>query len=271
MDDRIDRRRLLAGASGAVAALAAPSWLSSAAAAQLTPERGLESYRRMLCGPEGEEIFWWFIGDLHYQVPGKSVVPIARTLTIGGYTAGKSTPRTFRYKFREAGIIIDLDTGERLARNPFTNAPAEVPQVDEHPHDVDWAVQDDGSILKTQLGKASTLHMRWTETSANLLLLENTPGPASFSLAPGDAGVDWRTPESTRTVYAKRADLARPGFVPADMIFNVALKMKPAWLDTGAPGDHWFLVRGLGQKSRAKDVVNPDAVALVRRYFPNFL
>ena len=271
MDFRIDRRRLLVGASGASASLILPAWTSPAAAAPMSPERGLESYRRMLCGREGEEVFWWFIGDLHYQVPGKSVIPVARTLTIGGYTAGKSNARAFQYSFREAGIIIDLDTGDRLRRNPVTNAPAEVPLVDEHPHDVDWAVQDDGSILKTQLGKTSTLHMRWTETSANLLLLENTPGPMPFALTPGDSGADWKSLESTRTVYANRANLARPGFVPADMIFSVALKMKPAWLDSGVSGDHWFIVRGLGRKSRAKDVVNPDAVELVRRYFPKFL
>ena len=271
MNMELDRRRLLMGASGVAASLVMPTWGAAAKAGQLSPERSLDSYRRMLCGNKGEEVLWWFIGDLHYQQPGKSVVPVARTLTIGGYTAGESSPRAFRYKFREAGVIIDLDTGERLARNPLTNAPAEVPLVDEHPHDIDWAVQDDGNILKTQLGKTSKLDLRWTETSSSLLLLENTPGPQSFSLAPGDSGVDWKAAESTRTVYAKRANLARPGFVPANMIFNVALKLKPNWLDTGAPGDRWFIVRGIGQKSRAKEIVNNDALQIVRKYFPKYL
>ena len=269
MDIRLDRRGMLLGASGVAASMIVPAW--KADAAQLTPERGLESYRRMLCGPEGEEVLWWFIGDLYYQTPGKAVAPVARTLTIGGYTAGKSTARSFRYKFREAGIIIDLDTGDRLRRNPLTSAPAEVPLVDEEPEDIDWVVQDDGNILKTQHGRQSELVMRWTETTSNLLLLENTPGPMAFALAPGDRGTDWKSLESTRTVYAKRASLARPGFVPADMIFSVAIKMKPAWLDTGEPGDHFFIVRGIGKKSCKKDIVNQDAFDLVRRYFPKYL
>ena len=276
MGIELDRRRLCLGASGLAATLLLPSWSDSSTAAAapmtpLTPERGLASYRRMLCGAEGEEVLWWFIGDLHYQVPGKALTPVARTLTIGGYTAGSSSARAFRYRFREAGVIIDLATGERLARNPLTNEAADVPLVDEPPHDIDWAMQDDGSIVRSAHGQSSTLNLRWTETSANLLLLETQPGVNAFGLAPGDPGSDWKSPESTRTVYVKRAKLAGRGFVPADMIFNVALKMNPPWLATGESGDHWLIVRGLGQKSRAKDVVNPDAVALVRRYFPKFI
>ena len=271
MIDSLDRRRVLAGASGLAALLVLPSWCAAAAAAPMSPERGLESYRRMLCGPEGEEVLWWFIGDLHYQTAGKSVVPIARSLTIGGYTAYKSSPRAFRYQFREAGVIVDLATGERLQRNPLTNEAAEVPLVDEPPHDIEWAMQDDGSIVRTQHGSVSRLNLRWTETSANLLLLETQPGANAFGLAPGDRGVDWKAAESTRTVYAKRASLSQPGFVPAEMIFNVALKMSPPWLATASPGEHWLIVRGLGQKSRAKEVVNQDALDLVRRYFPGFI
>lgn len=267
----IDRRRLLTGASGLAASLFLPAWPARASAAPVSPERALESYRRMLCGPEGQEILWWFIGDLHYQTPGKSVVPVARSLTIGGYTAGKSSARAFRYQFREAGVIVDLATGERLLHNPLTREPAEVPLVDEAPHDIDWSMGDDGSITKTSHGHSTRLNLRWTETSANLLLLETQPGMNAFGLAPGDSGSDWKAVESTRTVYAKRASLSRPGFVPAEMIFNVALKMSPPWLATGTPGDHWLIVRGLGQKSRARDVVNRDALELVRRYFPKFL
>lgn len=271
MDIALDRRRVIAGASGLVASLAIPSWWNTAAAAPLSPERGLESYRRMLCGEAGQEIFWWFTGDLYYQLPGRSVMPVARTLTIGGYTAGKFTDRSFTYKFREAGVILDLDTGQRLERNPFTNAPVEVPLVDEEPHDISWVVQDDGSLLRTQHHKESKLHLRWTETSESLMLIETTPGPMAFSLAPADNGVDWKNLESTRTVYARRRNLARRGFVPAEMIFHVTLKMKPAWLDTGAPGDHYFIVRGLGEKTPATQVLHKDAVDLVRRYFPKFL
>ena len=270
-DIRLDRRAMLAGASGLAASLALPAWAATGPALPLTPERGLESYRRMLCGPKGEEVLWWFIGDLYNQVPGKSLVPVARSLTIGGYTAGESSSRAFRYKFREAGVIVDLKTGQRLEANPLTGAPAEVPLVDEHPHDIDWSVQDDGSIVRNQLGKTSTLNLRWTETSANLLLLETQPGLNAFGLAPGDAGTDWKEPESVRTVYAKRADLARRGFVSANMIFNVALKLSPPWLADGTPGPHWLIVRGIGQKSRAKEIVNRDALELVRRYFPKYL
>jgi hypothetical protein len=237
----------------------------------MTPERGLASYSRMLCGAPGEEVLWWFIGDLYVQQPGKAVIPIARSMTIGGYTAVSSSARAFRYRFREAGVIVDLATAEPLKHNPLTNEPAEVPLVDEQPHDIDWAMQDDGSILKTQHGKTSTLNLRWTETPANLLLLETQPGTQAFALAPGDAGVDWKALESTRTVYAKRAQLARPGFVPAHMVFHVALKFSPPWLATGTPGDQFLIVRGIGQKSRAKEVVNPDALSLVRRLFPKYL
>lgn len=267
---------MLIGASNAAAALILPAWTTPVGAAPVSPERGLESYRRMLCGPEGQEVLWWFIGDIHYQTPGKSVTPVARTLTIGGYTAGKSSARAFTYKFREAGVIIDLETGERLQRNPITNEPAEVPLVDEPPHDIEWAMQDNGSISRTEHGHTSTLNLRWTETSANLLLLETQPGTNAFALAPGDSGVDWKALESTRTVYAKRADLQRNGFVPAEMIFSVALKLSPPWLTPKpaageVPADHWLIVRGIGQKSRARDVVNRDALELVRRYFPKYL
>lgn len=266
-----DRRRILAGASGIATSLILPSWGAAATAAPLSPERSLESYRRMLCGAKGEEVLWWFIGDLYYHSPGKAVVPVARTLTIGGYTAGEASPRAFRYRFREAGVIIDLKTGLRLERNPLTGVPAEVPLVDEEPHDIDWVVQDDGNILKTQNGKTAKLNLTWTETSSNLLLLENTPGDNAFSLAPGDSGVDWKQLESTRTVYAKRAALVRPGFVPANMIFNVALKLSPPWLANGETGDHFFIVRGIGEKSRRREIVNQDAFDIVRRYFPKYL
>ncbi len=274
MDIELDRRRVLLGASGIAAYLMMPSWTAAGVAvpaSPVSPERALDSYRRMLCGAEGEEVLWWFIGDLHFHVPGKSLLPVARSLTIGGYTAGKSSARAFRYRFREAGVIVDLASGERLQHNPLSHEAAEVPLVDEPPHDIDWVMQDDGSITRSVHGQASTLHLHWTETSANLLLLETQPGENAFGLAPGDQGSDWKVPESTRTVYVKRASLARPGFVPAEMIFNVALKMSPSWLATQSPGDHWLIVRGLGQKSRAKDVVNLDALELVRRYFPKFL
>ncbi|NIJ08536.1 hypothetical protein FHS31_002157 [Sphingomonas vulcanisoli] len=271
MEMTLDRRRLLVGASGAAASLLLPAW-SSAEAAPLTPERGLDSYRRMLCGAEGEEVLWWFIGDIYLQTPGASVVPVARSLTIGGYTAETSGPRTFRYRFREAGVIVDLATGEPLRRNPITQAPvAQPPLVDEKPEEIDWTVQDDGNIVKTQHGRTSTLNLRWTETSANLLLIETEPGPNAFALAPGDAGNAWKGLESTRTVYAKRADLARPGFVPADMIYSVAIKATPPWLATQPPADHWLIVRGIGRKSRKNEVVNQDALDLVRRFFPTYL
>ena len=47
----------------------------------------------------------------------------------------------------------------------------------------------------------------------------------------------------------------------------------PPWLAPAkpTPGDRWLIVRGLGQKSRAKDVVNQDALDIVRRYFPKYL
>ena len=271
MDDLLNRRFLLGGAGGLAASLAMPSWLSSASAAPLSPERGLESYRRILCGAKSEEVLWWFIGDLYYHTRGKSVKPYARSLTIGGYTAKEHGPRSFKYGFREAGVMVDLETGERLLKNPMTGKPADVPLVDEQPHDIDWVVQDDGSILRTQHEKSSKLDLRWTETSSNLLLLETQPGPNAFGIAPGDSGADWKDVESTRTVYAKRADLKRKGFVPAKMIFNVSLKMNPPWLADGGPGDHWLIVRGIGEKSRAKDVVNRDALEMVRRYFPKFI
>jgi hypothetical protein len=274
MDIDLHRRRLLIGATGIASSLILPSWPAAAEstpASTVSPQRALESYRRMLCGAPGEEVLWWFIGDLHYQVPGRSLLPVARSLTIGGYTAGESSARAFRYRFREAGVIVDLATGERLQRNPLTQEAAEVPLVDEPPHDIDWAMQDDGSIVKSAHGQASTLHLRWTETSANLLLLETQPSKNGFGLAPGDSGSDWKAPESARTVYVKRADLAGRGFVPAQMIFNVALKMNPPWLATPSSGEHWLIVRGLGQKSRKKDVVNRDALELVRRYFPKFI
>ena len=272
MDIRFDRRRLLVAASGAAASLAWPVLPAVAAPSSMSPERALESYRRMLCGAEGEEVLWWFIGDIHDLSPGRSVLPVARSLTIAGYTAGPASARAFKYRFREAGVIIDLASGERLQRNPLTDEPAEIPLVDEAPHDIDWAMQDDGSIVRSAHGKASTLNLRWTETSANLLLLETQPGLDAFGLAPGDGGTDWKASESTRTVYAKRAGLARAGFVPAEMIFNVALKLSPRWLATpDSKGDHWLIVRGLGQKSRANEVVNADALDLVRRHLPKFL
>jgi hypothetical protein len=270
MDLPLDRRRLLAGASAAAASLLMPG-AHAAAPGPLSPERALESYSRILCGPIGQEVLWWFIGDLYYQEPGKSVVPFARSLTIGGYTALQSSARAFKYRFREAGVIIELATGEPMKRNPFTDRPAEVPLVDEQPHEIDWLMQDDGSILRTQHGKQSKLNFHWTETSANLLLLETQPGKNAFALAPGDAGVEWKGIESTRTLYAKRAHLKRPGYVPADMIFHVALKFAPPWLAFEPAVDRYFIVRGLGQKSRAKEVVNQDALDLVRRLFPKFL
>lgn len=270
-DIRLGRRGVLAGVSGLAASLAMPAWAATPSASPMSPERALESYRRMLCGPKGEEVLWWFIGDLYHQTPGKSVAPVARSLTIGGYTAGEASPRAFRYKFREAGVIVDLKTGQRLEHNPLTGAPAEVPLVDEHPHDIDWAMQDDGSIVRTQLGKSSKLNLRWTETTASLLLLETQPGLSAFGLAPGDPGTDWKELESVRTVYAKRTPLARSGFVPANMIFNVALKLTAPWLADGTPGPHWLIVRGIGEKSRRREIVNPDALALVRRYFPDYL
>lgn len=267
----LDRRRLLVGASAAAATLWMPA-SRAAAGTPLSPERSIDSYRRILCGAEGEEVLWWFIGDIHYQEPGKSVVPIARSMTIAGYTAGASSARAFRYRFREAGVIVDLASGEPLRRNPITDEPAEVPLVDEAPHDIDWAMQDDGVIARTQHGRTSTLNLRWTETSASLLLVETQPGPNAFGLAPGDAGADWKAPQSTRTVYAKRAGLSGPGFVPAEMIFNVAIRTTPPWLaNPASPGDHWLIVRGLGQKSRANEVVNQDALDLVRRLFPKYL
>lgn len=271
MDDLLDRRHLLGGAAGVAASFAIPSWLSAASAGALSPERSLESYRRMLCGTKGEEVLWWFIGDLYYHTQGKSVKPCARSLTIGGYTAQEFGPRSFKYGFREAGVMIDLDTGERLLKNPMTGELADVPFVDEKRQDIEWAMQDDGTILRTQHEKSSKLNLRWTETSSNLLLLETQPGLNAFGAAPGDGGTDWKDIESTRTVYAKRADLKRKGFIPAKMIFNVSIKMNPPWLSDGQPGDHWFIVRGIGEKSRAKDVVNRDALNMVRRYFPKFI
>lgn len=269
MDNRIDRRGLLLGASGAAASLLLPA--GPAQAAPVSPERGLASYARMLCGAPGEEVWWWYIGDLYLQTPGKSVVPVARSLTMGGYTALRRSDRGFTFSFREAGVILDLRTGQRLVRNPLTGAPAEAPLVDEHPHDVDWVVQDDGSIVRSLHGRKSTLDLTWTETSANLLLIETTPGANAFALAPGDGGVDWKSLESTRTVYAGRAALARPGFVPAYQFFSVALKLTPPWLADGTPGDRWLIVRGTGQKSRKGEIVNRDAYDLVRRYFPTYL
>jgi hypothetical protein len=271
MEIRLDRRNLLVGAAGVAASIAVPAWCTADAAAPVTPERALASYRRMLCGGTGEEVLWWFIGEIYFQEPGKSLIPVARSLTIGGYTAAEASARAFRYKFREAGVIVDLATGEPLRRNPITGAAVEVPLVDEQPEDVAWAMQDDGSILKTTHGHASTLNLRWTETSANLLLLETEPGTNAFALAPGDSGTDWKALESTRTVYAKRASLARPGFVPAEMIYHVAIKATPPWLASASHSDHWLIVRGIGQKSRARDVVNQDALDLVRRFFPKYL
>ena len=271
MDDLLNRRHMLAGATGLAASFALPSWASAAPAGPLSPEQGLDSYRRILCGAKGEEVLWWFIGDLYYHTRGKSVVPYGRSLTIGSYTAKESTSRSFKYGFREAGVMIDIDTGERLMKHPITGAPVDVPLVDEQPHDIDWVVQDDGSILRTQHEKSSTLNLRWTQTSSNLLLLETQPGKSAFGVAPGDSGVDWKDAQSTRTVYAKRADLKRKGFVPAKMIFNVSLKMNPPWLADGGPGDHWLIVHGIGEKSRAKDIVNRDALEMVRRYFPKYI
>lgn len=271
MDIGLDRRRVLIGASGAAASLIAPSWAAAGPASPVSPERGLESYRRMLCGEEGKEVFWWYIGDIHYHTPGKSVLPVARSLTMGGYTAGKSSARAFNYNFREAGVIVDLKTGEPLRRNPLTGEAVEPQLVDEPMNEVKWAMQDDGSILKTAHGATSKLALRWTETSANMLLLETQPGDDSFALAPADGALDWKGLESTRTVYSKRANLAKRGFVPANMIFSVALKLTPSWLATPTPGDHWLVVRGLGQKGRPGEIINPDTVAMVRQFFPKFL
>ncbi len=272
MNMSISRRHLIAGASGIAAASVMPTWAAAAhAPPPMSPERSLESYRRILCGDIGEEVLWWFIGDLYLHTPGEAVAPIARSLTIGGYRAETATARDFRYRFREAGVIVDLATGEPLRENPFTQQAVEVPLVDEPPEFINWSVQDSGDILKTKHGKQSLLDLRWTETSANLLLIETEPGPNAFGLTPADRGSDWSGIESTRTLYTRRADLAQTGFVPSQMIYNVALKLTLPWMAPATPGDRWFIVRGIGQKSRANEVVNPDALEMIRRFFPNFL
>ncbi len=275
MDMRMSRRRALIGAAGLSSSLLLPACATARpwedVRAPMTPERSLESYRRILCGDIGEEVLWWFIGDLYLHTPGESVVPVARSMTIGGYTAQTVTDREFTYGFREAGVIVDLNTGEPLTQNPFTGATVEPPTVDEPPEVIRWVVRDDGDIVKTQHGKDTVLDLRWTETSSSLLMIETTPGANAFSLAPNDSGADWSALDSTRTVYAKRDDLARPGFVPADMIYNVALKLTLPWMQPATPGDRFLIVRGIGQKSRKTEVVNADALELIRRFFPAFL
>ncbi|MGZ5925381.1 MAG: hypothetical protein ACXWLJ_01790 [Rhizomicrobium sp.] len=273
MEFPVDRRHMLFAASGAAASLVLPQHAIADTKAPLSPERSLETYRRTLCGAEGDEVLWWYIGDLYLHTPGKSVTPVARALTIGRYKAGKSTPRTFHHHFHEVGAIVDLDTGEPLRRNPLTGAPIDTPPlVEEADQDVEWAMQDDGTVIKTALGHTTTQTLRWTETSANLLLVENDPTANAFALASGDSGTSWQAPQATRTFYAKKSSLARPGFVPAQSTYELVLKLTPPWLaNPSSPGDHFLVVRGVGQKSRVRDIVNQDALDLVRHFFPKFI
>lgn len=264
-------RRSALGSLGALAASLALR--STETAASASPDisgasLSIQRYRKILCGEIGEDILWWFTGDFYLAEPNSSVVPIGRPMTVGVYRALGGGPGDFRYSFREAGVILDLDSGEPLRSSPLTHDPIETPLVDEPERTIEWRAQDDGSLAVTNGTHRSTLHPRWTVTSDNVLMLETQPTLNAFGLVPSAAGSSWSSAESTRTVYARRKDLERSRFVPASMIYNVSLKLTPSWLGLHDQKDRWIIVRGLGIKSRSTDIVNPDTLRWVKQHFP---
>jgi hypothetical protein len=158
-----------------------------------------------------------------------------------------------------------------MVRNPLTGDAMETPLAVDLPNMVEWSMQPDGTVAKKAHDRITTSHQRWTITRENVLLLETEPGNDAFGLASGDTGADSSAVHSTHTFNARRKDLERDGFVPAQWVYNIATRNTPAWLGPSDGRDRRLIVRGLGTKSRARDIVNHDTLDWVRRYFPGFL
>ena len=99
-----------------------------------------------------------------------------------------------------------------------------------------------------------------------------TPGSNSLRrFARIFGGRDGDQVQSTHTFYARRKDLEGDGFVPTQWIFNISTRTLPAWLSFSDGRERRLIVRGLGTKSRVRDIVNPDTLDWVRKYYPGFL
>ena len=266
------RRKLLAAAAGFAAAALAPGAGAPSAPPAVAPgSNSLRRFARMFGGRDGEDVLWWFMEEIYLQTVGESVVPLGRPMTLGVVHGLGGNDQEYRYRYREAGVLLDLATAEPLRRNPITGAAMETPVLSDPSNVVEWKLLPDGTIAKRAHDRISTAHQRWTITGENVFLLETHPGPHAFALASGDAGADGAQVQSTHTFYARRKDLEGDGFVPTQWIFNISTRTLPAWLSFSDGRERRLIVRGLGTKSRVRDIVNPDTLDWVRKYYPGFL
>lgn len=268
---RVRRRDFL----GAAAGLAAAS-LPGIGAATVVPTAAsspgsLRRHARMFGGRDGEDVLWWFMEDTYLHTVGESVVPLGRPMTVGVVHGLGGTDTEYRYRYKEAGVLLDYATGEPMRRNPITGAAMETPVLHDPPNIVEWTELPDGTVAKKAHGRVSMSHPQWLTTRENVTMLETRPSPHAFALASGDAGADWGEVQSTANFYARRRDVEGRGFVPAQWVFNISTRTLPAWLGLTDGRDRRLIVRGLGTKSRASDIVNPDTRDWVREYFPGFL
>lgn len=267
------RRALLAAAAGLAVSAIAPV----AGAAPVPPIAGanpqsLRRYARMFGGRDGEDVLWWFTEDLYLHTPGESLVPLCRPMTVGVVRGVGGTDTEYSYDYREAGVPLDLETGEPMVRNPLTGAPMKTPLSPATSSLVQWKLRPDGVVEKKTGDRVWTSYQRWTTTSDNVLLLETEPGPDAFGLSSADAAADREAAvHSTHTISAKRKDLDGDGFAPAQWVYNITTRTAPDWLGFTDGRDRRLLVRGLGIKSRKDEILNADTLAWVRKYFPGYL
>ena len=235
-----------------------------------------DTYRKMFTSTTNEDVCWWYCGAVFKQIEGLGEVPMSQAETLMAFKTESLSPDAIKITWREIGYFRDLATGEIVTawHNPFTgNTEVRSKSFVDGPAEYTVTRKADGVQVELTQSHARIKNVSLVTTVANgqISLVQTEDKKRSYA-RPDGSWPDVDSPEASeiRTVlaiYGSAADVADPAKtnVRAGGYYHSGSSIKDG---PGAWGKS--VVKGVMQKARADEKLNPIAWQRLKQIYPEF-
>ncbi len=237
-----------------------------------------EAYKRAVASTRDEIICWWYFGTISAHLDDGTEVPCTGCQTLMAFKVHHLSPTSMRIDWLETCLLRDLQRGQlnQAWFNPLTGLSSPLAStfydgpvtyfITKNGDAIDFTIEQAGATILSSSISA-------TVADGRIVFTQREEKKRSFAQQSADAQAEPGVHLQTELIFA--ADLAQasdPATVSAACsgFYSAAVEgMISAWMDFGARKGN-SSVKGVTQKARADEALDPVAWAIFQERFPDF-